>query len=654
MHHKFVKPVLIGLIPLILILVLSLSALQPAQSASLPIQTTISVDEPVSEVIKQYRALIPDLINQKKIPGLAIALVDDGQVLWSEGFGYTDWDRSTAVTADTPFSIQSISKSFTAAVVMLAIQEGLVDLDTPLSSYLPDFKVNSIFEENPADKITIRHLLSHTAGFTHEAPLGNNYHSNVATFEDHVTSIQQTWLKFPVGQGYSYSNLGIDLAAYLVQAQSGIPFPQFAQEKLFKPLGMVNSSYDLSVIQNNPNKAIGHGSIMEEIPLSPLLASGGLYTTVNDMAKFLQLLSNNGKVAGVEILNKDLIDTMSTHHFVASKAEYYGLGIGVGRGFNTLELNHGGGGFGFLSMMTFYPELELGLVWLTNSSDHDLQSYFSNEIFNEVIVSGLATYKQRVYENPVTSTKTFGADDVKPLSGSQLEDAIRNLSLQTTPESLNRWKAYSGPYFSTSFGRKNDFWLIRQKENSLEINGQILFEVQPGLFFTAEGEALDMRGEIPTFRSIELEKVKLPGLVLGFWILCAVSLIATIGWVLVSAIQRMVNRRKAGTVSYRMTLADLLLRWCLVLGSIWGLVLAAAYYLFPILLVDRFPSAFNPNLFLWQKMVLAAPIGVFILGLTAAVLWVLWQKSQGKGFLPIRVEFLFPMMMIVFALVSYF
>ena len=96
-------------------------------------------------------------------------------MLWAEGFGCTDWNCRTPVTADTPFSIQSMTKSFTAVAVLLAVQDGLLDLDAPISTYLPDFTVNSIFDERPQDLITLRMLLSHTAGFTHEAPVGNNY-----------------------------------------------------------------------------------------------------------------------------------------------------------------------------------------------------------------------------------------------------------------------------------------------------------------------------------------------------------------------------------------------------------------------------------------------------------------------------------------------
>ena len=113
-------------------------------------------------------------MQKDNIPGLAIAVVDDQNILWDEGFGYTDWDRQTPVTPSTLFSIQSMSKSFTATAAMFAAQDGLVDLDAPITTYLPNFHVHSIFEEHPEQKMTLRILLSHTAGFPHDAAYGGN------------------------------------------------------------------------------------------------------------------------------------------------------------------------------------------------------------------------------------------------------------------------------------------------------------------------------------------------------------------------------------------------------------------------------------------------------------------------------------------------
>ncbi len=506
MHVKVARPLFNAVIAVIFILTLGHSAVEPVQSAYTPVNPAATKYDPMTEVIEKYRSLIPEVMKQKNILGSSVALVDNGKVLWSEGFGYTDWDRKTPVTADTPFSIQSMSKVFTATAVMLAVQEGLVDLDTPISEYLPNFQINSVFESNPAEKITLRHLLSHTAGFTHEAPLGNNYNSNVVSFEDHVASIQQTWLKFPVGEGYGYSNLGIDLAAYILQVRSGMPFTQYVQQKLLDPLGMVNSTYNLEAIKNNPGKAVGQASILTKWPLCPLLGSGGLYSTANDIARYIQFLSNAGKVDGNQLLDNAMLETMGTAQYSASAKAKYGLGIGIDRAFNTLILYHGGGGFGFGSLLVWYPELKLGLVWLTNSNDNDLQDLLNDQFLVDLVTVAVDTYTLRVVQNTLPPTKFFTPDDVQPLTSDDLEKTIADLALQTSPESINRWKRFTGIYSAYAFGIVGEIHRIHLENDSLYFDDQKLYEVQPGLFFSPDGEALDVRGRrphLPQYRVIE-------------------------------------------------------------------------------------------------------------------------------------------------------
>lgn len=148
--------------------------------------------DPVDAVIARYRSEIPTLMARQGIPGLAVALVDRDRALWVQGFGDRDRPGGAPVTENTIFSLQSVSKLFTATAVMQEVAARRLDLDEPITTYLPHFTVHSAFEEHPERKITLRMLLSHTAGFTHEAPVGNNNDLDSGTFEDHVRSISDT------------------------------------------------------------------------------------------------------------------------------------------------------------------------------------------------------------------------------------------------------------------------------------------------------------------------------------------------------------------------------------------------------------------------------------------------------------------------------
>ena len=347
----------------------------------------------ISSVIAQLRASIPKLMEEKKVPGLAVAVVTDRRVLWQEGFGFTTDDRRVPVTAETPFSVQSMSKTFTAAAVMAAVRDGLVALDTTITAYLPDFTVNSRFEEHPERKMTLRLLLSHRAGFTHEAPDGGNYDLGSGSFENHVRSISRTWLRFPVDQRYGYSNLGIDLAGYILQVRSGLPFAEYVRRKVLDPIGMKGSTFDIEAIKRNERRAVGHNPFRRPIPVEiPMVPAGGLYASAADLARFVQFYLNDGRAGGRRrILPEKLLAEMAKIPARDPRQDNgYGLGLAVVPYAGTVRLTHGGGGFGFLTYMGWLPELKIGVVCLTNAFGHALNTSIGGELMEKFLIAGAA------------------------------------------------------------------------------------------------------------------------------------------------------------------------------------------------------------------------------------------------------------------------
>ena len=468
------------------------------------IQASPSIDQ-ADVIVEKYRSVIHQQMRKQGIQGFAIALVTDEKVLWAEGIGCTDQTCLTQVTQDTPFSIQSMSKSFTATSVLIAVQDGLLDLDAPISTYLPDFTVNSIFDERPQDIITLRMLLSHTAGFTHEAPVGNNFDLEPGTWETHIASISETWLKYPVGRDWFYANLGIDLAGYILERQAEIPFQEYTKKHLFKPLEMQNSTFCREEIEGLSNRAIGQSGLFQHIPLvTTIMPSGGLYSSVNDMAQYLQFHINRGSFAGQSILDTQLIEQMYRPHYQASATHSYGLGLYIKQGrYDAIKLLHNGGSFGFTSQMTWYPDLKIGVVWLSNSQDHDLLDWLSNAILDDLIDASPEVYAARAEAHPYTAPDPPGFPAM--LSETELIDRIRQAGLKPEESERQKWKNYAGAYAIRVWGQANDIVRLRSGEQ-LEINGYPLVEVEPGLFFDPDGEAIDFRGEIPTGRNIKLEK----------------------------------------------------------------------------------------------------------------------------------------------------
>jgi CubicO group peptidase (beta-lactamase class C family) len=326
-----------------------------------------------TQVIREIQAGIPTWIKGEDGLGVAIAVVSDKEILWQRVYGFTSRDKAKPVTPRTLFSIQSMSKSFAALAVLMAVQDGLLDLDRPISEYLPDFTVHSRFEDHPERKMTLRHLLSHRAGFTHEAPVGGNFDSRPLIFSEHILSIFDTWLRYPVGYRYSYSNLGIDLAGWILEKKSGMSFPEYVQDKVLRPLGMSDSTLDIEAILKAPNRAVGHlapatkvfGGIPVEVPMIP---AGGVYTNILDMARYLMFHINKGRVGEVQLLKQELIEAMHTVQF-PEKHERFGYGLGLMSAHVGPQVTHSGGGYGFISYMVMYPGQKLGVVVLTNNAD---------------------------------------------------------------------------------------------------------------------------------------------------------------------------------------------------------------------------------------------------------------------------------------------
>jgi CubicO group peptidase (beta-lactamase class C family) len=461
-------------------------------------------------VFDKYRQLYPKIMAKEKIPGLSIALVDPDGILWASGFGYTDYSRKTPVTTDTLFAIASMSKTITAVAVMVAVQDGLVELDVPIIEYFPQFTVKSRFEENPEKKITLRHLLSNTSGIEHQASVGNGYEPSYGSLEEHVMSVSDTWLRHKVGERFSYTSFGYDLVAYILQIRSGQPFAKYVEDKVFTPLNMPDCSVDTEFIKNHRNRAVGHMPFVKQVPLVtdiPVPGGGGMYANARGLANFVQFFLNGGKVDGQTVLDEGLIISMINPSI---RSKEYGLGVGKYPD-KYYILGHDGEGGGFESRMLWLPEYGIGLVYLFNSVN--LRHLFSS-IITDLIDENL-TQKNESIEAPSGEYRPWQPPDPNTFTPYQPE-----------------WKKYIGTYkyfmsgakFDTivnialALGVTNNYTHVKvfEEDGYLYVNSLIahddddggrLDEHLPGLFFTPTGKCLDLRGPKLTWRNSRIKKV---------------------------------------------------------------------------------------------------------------------------------------------------
>lgn len=446
-------------------------------------------------------------MRRNGIPGLSIAIVDSHGPLWEDGFGFADDAGSVRVTPDTRFSIQSMSKTFTGMAVLAAEQDGIVDLDAPITAYVPDFTVHSVYETFPERKMTLRLLMTHLAGFTHEAPVGNNFTPGTPSFDEHVASIKATWLRYPVGRKESYSNLGVDLAGYIVQVVRERPFAEVMRDTVFVPFGMDRTTDGDAEILADRRRAVGHTEGMASVPIiTPMLASGGVWSTAHDIGHFLSLMLQEGENGGP--LARSTFAQMRT----TANGGSFGIGVAYGRMKNgDLYLNHGGGGFGFRSIMEWYPTLGIGIVVLTNSAAQGSPHVeLAHRLVAQMQAGGLVTSRFTLVSEPVCAIDIRGGYDNGEYFAAHADQAAWK----------NDWKRYLGTYALSLNGEplwwaglahtaglpRAAFVKVTRSEGGIALDGSMIIEAEPGLFFTTEGEVLDFRGPVPTWRNIPLTR----------------------------------------------------------------------------------------------------------------------------------------------------
>jgi CubicO group peptidase (beta-lactamase class C family) len=477
----------------------------------------------LATLIDEFRSSVPKIMKKDKISGCSLALVDEKGILWAEGFGTTDFKRKIPVTPSTLFDIGSVGKIFTATAILLAVQDGLLELDEPITTYLSDFKVYSRYEEQAESKITLRHLLGHTSGLPHEA-VGCNTLEPVGTLEDRINGIVGMWLKCPVGEAHNYSPAGYDLAAHILQRVSGIPFEEYMTERILRPLGMLNSTIGQNDIRSNTNRAIGQMiGIAEFPPAHGWLGAGSVWTSAEDLANLVQFYINRGSIEGNRLLNESLIDVMQTPRsfFMAPEMKvYYGLGIIISRHFGEIEMFHSGGSLGYSSLAYWCPKYGIGGLLLTNRVP--LAS-----------MNDLAIGRKLIWDRRVE------ARFPEPKLGSNQCVPIWTIWPEHAPSPYKpEWSQYCGTFRLRFGGFKLKWWAnlvlalnldqftprikVFEKEEYLCLTESLfyekfsempdrqvdskLMEAKPGVFYTASGDVLDFSGKDPTWRSYRFKK----------------------------------------------------------------------------------------------------------------------------------------------------
>jgi CubicO group peptidase (beta-lactamase class C family) len=329
-------------------------------------------------------SLVADALVKFKVAGVAVAVVKDGKVIHSKGYGLADINTKEPVNESTNFQIASNTKAFTTAALAILEEEGKLKWTDKVKDHIPEFKM---YNDYVTGNFNIQDLLTHRSGLGLGVgdlmffPDGSNFTVNdVVTSFQHFTPVSAFRTKF------DYDNLLYIVAGEVIARASGMSYEMFVQKRIIEPLQM-NNTFTGSLLKDKSNLATAHSSesgaikTIDAYDIGMGSAAGGIYSNVADMAKWMIVRLNKGKY-GTDL--KKSLFSLKNHnemwriHTVTevnpnprynSHFSGYGLGWGLSDAKGNLRVSHTGGLPGMLSVVMMYPDLNLGIVILTNTEN---------------------------------------------------------------------------------------------------------------------------------------------------------------------------------------------------------------------------------------------------------------------------------------------
>jgi CubicO group peptidase (beta-lactamase class C family) len=346
---------------------------------SLSVKGQTDAKEPLSDAMAYIDAWLEAQQVYQQIPGISVGIVKDQDLIYSKGYGFADVKKKTPATAETVYSICSITKLFTAIGVMQLVEQGKLRLDDSLSTILPERMIRQQFTDS--GPITIRTLLTHSSGLPRESefPYWTGPEFKFPSKEEVADKLSEQQTLYPASTYFQYSNLGMLLLGEVIEKISGKPYDEYVNEYILSPLRLANTYAGLPQEIVGPKLATGYASLNRQGTRDPLplydakamLPSVGYSSTVEDLAQFaawqFRLLNNGGK----EILNAATLKEMQRVHWVDPDWRiHWGLGfVIIQQGTKTLT-GHSGSCPGYRSTILLDPQEKLGFIVLTNTMEN--------------------------------------------------------------------------------------------------------------------------------------------------------------------------------------------------------------------------------------------------------------------------------------------
>ena len=413
---------------------------------------------------QDFREYVKTEMTKWNVPGAAVLLIKDGQVIFSEGFGYRDMARKLPVDSKTVFPIASCTKTFTPFTVGMLVDEGKVDWDTPIRRYYPELMM---YDKYVTEHITLRDVLCHRSGLPR--------HDRVWMYaglsrDDLMSRLRYLQPNCGFREAFQYNNIAYSIAGVVVERISKMRWEDFVTAHIFKPLGMGTSSLFIDDINNTDNHSLPYalkqgttdrktadspGHSVRQIPFQAVNTTGPascINSNLEDMAKWIMFQLNGGNTGETQLISLGTIrEIHSPQISIPTEGEFkpfvceatpmisYGLGWVVQPFNGHMMLNHSGGIDGFSSIIAFMPKEKVGVVVLTNMQTNMLPYIVAFNFFDRLFGSEQVDRGQELKESLNALLK-------------DMQGAAKNEGLTMNNPPSHALKDYAGAYSHPAYG----------------------------------------------------------------------------------------------------------------------------------------------------------------------------------------------------------
>lgn len=446
----------------VFIFVYSIFVILPAKSQL----STVEIDRLVLRTMETF-----------EVPGIAVAVIKDNQVVHSKGYGVSSLNTQQPVDEKTLFGIASNSKAFTGASLGILVEEGKLEWDSKVTDFVPEFK---LYDPYVTAEFTVRDLLVHRSGLGLGAgdlmiwPGGNDF-----TKEDIIHNLRYLKPVSSFRSKYDYDNLLYIVAGEVIERASGITWEDFIQTRFFDPLNIKDSAPSYASIKNNKNVIDAHASVSGKVQviqrdlIEKANAAGGIYASIQDMSKWVLALLNGGKYENTQLFKEETLKELWSPQTIIplrnpgaynSQFSAYGLGWRLQDIKGYKQVSHTGGLSGIVTQTVLIPDLKLGILVYTNQQTGAAFNAISNTIKDSYLGSKQNEDWVGFYSQSVGSGRDNAQNILKQVDN-QIQD---NQTNQRNPDFDP-----TGTYIDDWFGeavislKKGQLWFASKRSPNL-------------------------------------------------------------------------------------------------------------------------------------------------------------------------------------------